>query len=71
MRTPITYQIRLEEELSDQWSEWFSPLVIQHEPKGGTTLSGPVRDQAELLGLLGKVHNLNLTLVAVKRIEMG
>jgi hypothetical protein len=68
MRTPIVYQISIEEELSDQWAEWLSPLVIQHDPAGGTTLSGAVRDQAELFGLLMKVCNLNLTLVAVERI---
>ena len=45
-----------------------APLAIQRDPAGGTTLSGAVRDQAELFGLLMKVCNLNLTLVAVERI---
>lgn len=68
MRKPIIYQIRIKELLDDQWAEWFSPLVIQNEPTGGTSLTGPVRDQAELFGLLTKVSDLNLTLVAVNRL---
>ena len=30
---------------------------------------GPVRDQAELFGLLLKIRNLNLTLLAVSLVE--
>lgn len=69
MSKPIVYQIRIQEQLDEQWAEWFSPLLIHNEPTGDTTLSGPIRDQAELLGLLMKVLNLNLTLVAVNRID--
>ena len=68
MRMPVIYQIRIEEQLGDGWAEWLSPLAIQQDGAGGTTLSGTVRDQAELFGLLMKISNLNLTLVAVERI---
>ena len=68
MRTPIVYQISIEEQLSDQWAEWLTPLLIERNPTGGTTLSGALRDQAELFGLLLKICNLKLTLVAVERI---
>lgn len=69
MSKPILYQIRIQEQLDDQWAEWFDPLVIHHEPTGQATLTGPVRDQAELFGLLLKLGNLNLTLLAVSRLE--
>lgn len=69
MRKPIVYQIRIQEQLDAQWAEWFSPLVIQNESAGETTLTGPIRDQAELFGFLTKVSDLNLTLVAVNRVE--
>ncbi len=39
------------------------------EPDGEAVLTGPVRDQAELLGLLNTVFNLNLTLLCVNRVE--
>lgn len=68
MNKPIIYQIRIQEHLDDQWVEWFSPLVISNEPSGDATLTGPVRDQAELYSILLKLHNLNVTLIAVQRI---
>jgi hypothetical protein len=70
MSQPIIYQIRIKEQLDDQWAEWFAPLVIQNEPNGEASLTGPVRDQAELFGLLLKVQQLNLTLLAVNRVVL-
>jgi hypothetical protein len=69
MSKPIIYQIRIQEQLDEQWAEWFFPLAIHYEVTGDATLTGPVRDQAELMGLLIRVHNLNLTLVSVHRVE--
>lgn len=65
MKRPIIYQISIQEDLGEQWAEWFEPLIIQPQPNGQTLLIGPVRDQAELQGILSKVSNLNLTLLAV------
>lgn len=69
MNKPTIYQISLAERLSDQWAEWFDPLIIQYQPDGQTVLIGPVRDQAELQGILSKISNLNLTLVAVNQTQ--
>jgi hypothetical protein len=68
MSTPTIYHIRIEEQLTKQWAEWFSPLVICDEPNGHTTLRGRLRDQAELHGILNKVRDLNLTLLEVTTI---
>ena len=65
MSTPIVYEIVIQEQLDEQWSEWFLPLVIHRLPNGCTALSGSVRDQGELHGILDKVRNLNLTLIGV------
>ncbi len=59
------YQFRIREALDADVEAWFSPLTIAHEPNGATTLTGPVRDQAALHGLLLKIRDLNLTLLAV------
>lgn len=67
-REPTIYQIRIKEQLAATWADWFDPLVIQHEANGEATLTGPVRDQAELYGLLVKIHNLNLTLLALGQV---
>jgi hypothetical protein len=67
----MIYQIQIKEQLDEQWADWFSPLVIQYDPDGKTTLTGPLRDQGELHGMLTKVRDLNLTLVSVHQIEAG
>ena len=63
------YEIRVKGHLDEHWSIWFDGLTVQHEVSGNTILSGFVVDQAALHSLLIKVHTLNLTLLAVSRIE--
>lgn len=69
MSNSSIYQIRIKEQLGEQWLEWFDPLAIQLASNGDTLLVGPLRDQAELHGLLLKVRNLNLTLLSVTQGE--
>jgi hypothetical protein len=69
MTTPSFYQIKIKGHLDQQWSAWFDDLTLTPETNGETLLSGPVVDQAALYGLLLKIHNLNLTLLCVERVE--
>ncbi len=66
---PFTYQIRVQGHLGDTLCEWFAPLHVSNEPSGEATLTGPLRDQAELYGVLLKLYNLNFTLIAVLRLK--
>lgn len=59
------YEISVHEDLDDELAAWFSPLTVDHAANGATTLTVPVRDQAELHGLLIKIRDLNLTLIAI------
>ena len=59
------FQITVKEYLEDNWSAWFDDLAITHAPDGTTTLTGEVRDQTALYGLMAKLRDLGLTLVAV------
>jgi hypothetical protein len=59
------YEIRLKGHLDDRWAAWFEGLTITREDNGETRLTGPVVDQAALHGLLRKVRDLGLPLVAV------
>jgi len=68
MNLPTMYQIRVKDHIDDEWAEWFAPLIIINDPNGEATFTGTVRDQSELHGLIDKVFNLNLTLLAVNRI---
>ena len=78
-RTPIEedvrmkrqrYEIRVEGHLTADWSDWFEGLVVCQEPSGETVLSGSL-DQAALHGVLAKVRDLGLPLVAVNRKAQG
>lgn len=62
---PNHYQITIKETLEASWSAWFDGLTITHAPDGSTTLTGAVRDQTALYGLLAKLRDLGLTLVTV------
>jgi hypothetical protein len=67
----ILCQIRVKGHLSDRWVEWFGGLTIENQPNGETVLSGPLPDQAALYGILNRIRNLGLTLVAVNCVQPG
>ncbi len=69
MTNPLLYQIRVKENLSPEWAAWFDPLTIENRPSGETVLSGALPDQAALHGMLIRIHNLGLTLVALNSVE--
>ncbi len=63
---PQWYEIRLRGHLADRWADWFAGLAITLEADGDTRLTGPIRDQAALYGVLKKVRDLGLALVSVQ-----
>jgi hypothetical protein len=64
------YEILVEGVLDASWSAWFGGLHVSSGPSATTTtIAGPVTDQAALHGLLGKVRDLGLPLIAVRRIQ--
>jgi len=66
---PRWYEIHLRGHLDDKWADWFEGLTITREDNGETRLRGLVVDQAALHGLLRKVRDLGLPLVAVMHVE--
>jgi len=66
---PVVYEIRIAGHLPSRWSAWFEGLAVAPGPDGTTLLSGPVVDQAALYGLLKKVRDTGLTLIAVNQIQ--
>ena len=59
------YDIEIEGHLDDGWQEWFEGFALIRLANGRSTLTGPVRDQAALHGILKKVSNLGLKLISV------
>jgi hypothetical protein len=62
---PSTYHIRLKGHLDGHWSAWFAGMTITNEPNGEAVLRGPLPDQAALHGVLIKIRDLGLPLLAV------
>ena len=52
--------------LDIDWSEWFEGLTIAHHDEGETMLSGQIRDQAALFGIIAKLRDMGLFLISVK-----
>lgn len=59
------YEIRLQGQLDDSWSNWFEGFALTTDSDGTTTLTGSVIDQSALHGLLRRVGNLGVTLISV------
>ena len=55
--------------LDGRWSAWFEGLQISSDEPDVTVIAGPVTDQAALHGLLGKIRDLALPLISVRRID--
>jgi hypothetical protein len=64
------YSIRVKGHLDQAWSEWFGGMTITHLDCGETVLRGLVPDQSALHGVIVKVRDLGLPLVAVEPLEL-
>jgi hypothetical protein len=64
------YQIRVRGHLGHRWSDWFGGMQITNEANGEAVLAGPVADQTALHGLLARVRDLGLPLIAVTRVAI-
>lgn len=62
------YCLVVEGELGDRVADAFEGMTVRHE-SGQTILVGPVRDQAELQGMLQRVSNLGLTLLSASAVD--
>jgi hypothetical protein len=65
---PARYEIRIEEILEERWSEWFGGLTLERDGDE-TVLSGTLADQAALHGVLERVRDLGLSVIAVRRLS--
>jgi len=63
------YEIRLKGHLEARWAAWFDGLSLTQESNGTTVIRGSVIDQAALHGLLSKVRDLGLPLIAVTQLD--
>ena len=62
-------EIRVKGRIDEHWSEWFDGLAIAYSGQDETILTGFIRDQAALYGLIAKIRNLGLSLHLVSCVE--
>ncbi len=62
---PTAYALRVRGHLDDHWVGWLGDVTVTAHADGTSTITGPIADQAELHGLLAKVRDLGITLLAV------
>jgi hypothetical protein len=63
------FEIRLKGQLDRQWLDWLGGLEPTLLDNGEMVLSGPIVDQAALIGILNKLNGLNLTILSVRTID--
>ncbi len=57
-------KIKVEGHLDNNWEHWFNGMDITHEGDN-TILSGNVKDEAFMHGILNRIRDLNLKLISV------
>ena len=62
----LVYYITVRGHLDAHWSAWFDSLTITNGKHGEAVLAGPIQDQAALYGVLIKIRDLGLPLIAVQ-----
>ena len=67
------YRIRVQGSLDESWSNRLGGMRIitniQADQEQVTILTGPLRDQAELSGVLNTLYELHLTLLSVEAVN--
>lgn len=70
---PATYRIVVKGALEDHWSDRLSGMTISVTQgatgSSHTTLVGPLRDQAQLNGVLETLYELHLPILRVEEVE--
>jgi hypothetical protein len=63
------FEIRVKGELiGSHWSRWFEGLSLSLVGEGETLIVGPFADQAALHGILARIRDLGLPLVALYQV---
>lgn len=67
------YEIRVKGKAAGDPADWFQEMQVQAtfedgQASSGLILTGNLPDQSALLGMLMRLHNLNLTILMVRRV---
>ena len=57
--------VRVEGHLDETWAQWLEGFTFTYSERDETTLTGVVKDQAALYGLIAKLRDLGVRLIEV------
>ena len=63
--TTVIFQIRIQGQINESWSDWLGGLTITVQPEGETLLAGPIADQAALHGIMDRLYAMNLSILSI------
>ena len=70
---PAIYCIKVQGIIDERFAGYFGNMVISTEKKDGDKiagiLTGKIKDQSELLGVLNALHNLHLPIVSMQTLD--
>jgi hypothetical protein len=58
-------EIHVKSRLDENWTEWLDGFTLTHTEQDETVLTGTIKDQAALYGLMAKLRDLGVRLLAV------
>ncbi|MBI9043128.1 MAG: hypothetical protein JEZ06_01510 [Anaerolineaceae bacterium] len=65
----LKYEIKLKGVLNESWIEYFEGMTFSYENNAFTLLTGEIKDQAALHGLLKKIRDLGIPLLSVNFLD--
>lgn len=59
-------EVRIEGQIDRQWTDWLDGFTLTHTQQGETILTGTVKDQAAFYGLISKLRDLGIRIIAIQ-----
>jgi hypothetical protein len=64
-------EIRVKEHLDAQWAEWLEGFSMTYTEQNETVLTGSITDQAALFGLIARLRDLGVKILAIRFGELS
>ena len=63
----MRYEIIIKGHINKNWNVWFEGMKVSSLPERKTQISGNIKDQSQLHGILNKIRDLGIPLVKVEQ----
>lgn len=70
MNTNTNYHIYVNGRLDERWLGWFEGYTVAHLEDGNTVIKLTAVDQPALFGVLNRIRDLGLELIAVQKDDL-